>query len=178
MGLRFEATTLDDRDEVERLLGAGYPHFLKAIYPADVLDRAMPFVTGAQDALLTSGTYFLVRNDAGRAVAAGGWTFAAPGGGAATPGLAHLRHVVTDPARAREGNGRALIRYLAASARAAGAERLEALSTRNAVPFYKACGFETRERIDVELMPGVVLPSVRMLCSAEVCAMLAAGAPG
>ena len=119
-------------------------------------------MTGAQDALLTSGTYWVARDGDGIALGAGGWTRERPGHGSITPGLGHIRHVVARLGRTREGIGRALMDRVLASARVAGMARLEALSTLTAVPFYAACGFRTEERVDVRFPSGAVLTAERM----------------
>jgi hypothetical protein len=49
-----------------------------------------------------------------------------------------------------------------AQARAAGVRRLHCLSTRTAVPFYAALGFDELGPADVPLRPGIVFPAVRM----------------
>ena len=48
------------------------------------------------------------------------------------------------------------------AARAAGFRRMELASTLPGVPLYEAFGFEKRERIDVPMPDGVVLPVIRM----------------
>ena len=50
-----------------------------------------------------------------------------------------------------------------AEAQADGVAILECLSTRTAVPFYAACGFETVGPVEVTLAPGIAFPVVRML---------------
>ena len=110
----------------------------------------------------TSGRYFGVFDAEGVLVGAGGMTLGAPKGYVAGAGIAHVRHVVTDHRRTREGIGRVLMEHLFTVAIDDGARRLHCLSTRTAVPFYSALGFEAVRPVDVELRPGIDFPSVLM----------------
>ncbi|GIT90759.1 N-acetyltransferase [Jannaschia pagri] len=155
-------TTITDLPAVETLLAASYPRLLAADYPPSVLVTALPRIVRAQPALLASGTYYAVMEGA-EARAAGGFTLWAPGGQAtATPGLGHIRHVAAHPDHLRRGYARRVMDHAIGTARQMGLRRLECLSTRTAVPFYGALGFQTIEAVDVPLADGVVFPSVRM----------------
>lgn len=150
------------RAEVDALLAETYPALLASDYPQDVLEQVLPKMTKAQDKLLSSGTYILVRDAGGLAVAAGGWTPYAPGpDGAVTPGLGHIRHVVTRLGRTGEGIGRALMDHLTRDARSQEMKELETISTLTAVPFYAAVGFHAEEEFNVNI-GGVPFASVRM----------------
>ena len=159
--MQIETATSDHRTEVEALLRRSYTALLAPAYDAELLAQALPVLTRAQDTLLTSGRYFLLRDEGGKVVAAGGVTDAAPGTGVPTPGLAHIRHVAVDPDRSGEGIGRRLMEHLFDVARAADADRVESLSTLNAEPFYAAMGFTRTEPVDLS-MGGIQFPSVRM----------------
>jgi GNAT superfamily N-acetyltransferase len=99
----------------------------------------------------------------GRLVGAGGWTRAAPPGGGAQAGpVGHVRHLVTDHRRVRQGIGRAIMETVVATARAGGMARLECLSTRTAVPFYRSCGFEVLGEALIDLRPGISFPAIAM----------------
>ncbi len=161
--LTFEIATPAARAEVEDILRRSYGRLLAVAYPQELITRVIPVVSRAQDDLLGSGSYVLARVADGALAAVGGWTLDAPGRGPRTPGLAHIRHVATDPDRGRQGIGRALIAYLVSDASArGGARQVEALATRNAERFYAACGFRRIDEVDVPLGPGIALPSVRM----------------
>ncbi len=160
----FRTTGLADRDAVEAMLVETYPALLAPDYDADVLALAMPKMVRAQDALLTSGSYFIGHDGGGVAVCAGGWTRAAPGTGNVVSGLGHIRHVVARLDRAGTGVGGALMAHIFEDARAAGMTRLECLSTLTAQAFYARRGFVLDEAIDVPMGEGAVLPSVRMTC--------------
>lgn len=163
----FRATDLADREAVEAMLRETYPVLLAPDYDPGVLALAMPKMVQAQDALLTSGSYFIGEDAGGVAVCAGGWTREAPGSGAVTPGLGHIRHVVARLDRAGQGLGRALMEHIFADARAAGMARLECLSTITAERFYAGRGFRRDAVLEVPMGEGVDLPSVRMTRSLQ-----------
>ena len=147
---------------VDALLARSYPVLLKPDYPPSVLVLALPIIARAQPRLIGSGRYFVVEDAAGTIVGAGGWSAGAPGGDATEPARAHIRHVVTDHRRVRQGVGRALIERVLADARAEGAMVVDCLSTRTAVPFYQAMGFTPLGPRDVALRAGIVFPSIQM----------------
>ena len=159
--IAIRPSTPADLAAIDALLARSYPVLLKPDYPPSVLVTALPLIARANPALVGSGRYF-VADEAGAILAAGGWSSGDPTGGAARPGLAHIRHVVTDHRRLREGIGRALMQRVLAEAAAAGASGAECLSTRTAVPFYQAVGFTPLGPIDVQLRPGIVFPSILM----------------
>lgn len=86
----------------------------------------------------------------------------APGGKPGTRGVGHIRHVVTDHRRTREGIGRRLMEHIILHAHACGMMQLHCQSTRTAVPFYEAMGFVVRGNIHIELRPGIIFPAVVM----------------
>lgn len=99
--LTLRAAEPSDRDALDRLFGQSYPVLLKPDYPPSILVTAVPLISQAQPALIASGTFY-VMCDGPEIVGAGGWTMQAPGG---KPGvrIGHIRHVVTDHRRTREG---------------------------------------------------------------------------
>jgi len=152
-----------DFNAVDALLARSYPTILKADYQPSVLVTAIPLISKAQPNLVLSGTYFVVEDLDGGIVGAGGWTRAAPpGSGMAAPGVAHIRHVVADHRRLREGIGQRLMGHIFETARAAGIEQFECFSTLTAVPFYAACGFSTIGPMTVGLRRGIDFPAVHM----------------
>ncbi|PTX54134.1 GNAT family acetyltransferase [Litoreibacter ponti] len=154
-------TTRADIPAVDALLARAYPVLLKPDYPASVLVTALPLISRAQPGLVTSGTYYGVF-DGAILVGAGGWSMAAPGGASLRPGVAHVRHVVTDPARVRQGIGRAMMERVLFEARSAGAVQMACQATRTAVPFYAAMGFLALGEITVPLRGGIDFPAVQM----------------
>lgn len=157
-----------DLAEVDALLAHSYPKLLSADYAPSVLVLALPIISRARPELLASGSYFVALDGTGRMVGAGGWTRGAPDGGPGSAdgsrGTGHVRHVVTRAGEVRRGIGRALMGCVMDDAAAAGVRRLDCLSTRTAVPFYKALGFRATGPVEVPLRPGIVFPAVRMTC--------------
>ncbi len=155
-----------DLAAVDGLLSRSYPRLLAADYPPSVMVTAVPIIARARPELLASGRYFLVL-DGARVLGAGGYSLAAPGarggpGGAEAAGLAHIRHVASDPDAVRQGIGRALMEQVFAAAAAEGVQRFDCLSTRTAVPFYAALGFRVLGETVVPLGPGIGFPAIRM----------------
>ncbi len=87
--------------------------------------------------LLASGS-FLVAEDRGAIIGIGGWT-----ADSREADCAWLRYVFVEPAAARAGIGRRLVRDVEASACRAGRGRIQLWSSLNAVPFYEALGYRT-----------------------------------
>jgi GNAT superfamily N-acetyltransferase len=151
-----------DTDDLDRLFGQSYPVLLKPDYPPSVLVTAVPLMSKAQPALIASGTFFVVC-DGPEIVGAGGWTMQAPGGKPGARGIGHIRHVVTDHRRTRQGIGRRLMEHIVLHAHACGMTQLHCQSTRNAVPFYEAMGFVAQGEIDIPLRPGIDFSAVVMV---------------
>ncbi|GGH29729.1 Acetyltransferase, GNAT family [Cribrihabitans marinus] len=156
MSFVVRPTSKADLAAVDALLARSYPRLLKADYPPSVLVTALPLISRAQPALLASGTYY-VAEEAAEILGAGGWTRDGK-----RADLGHIRHVATDHRALRRGVGRAILRHALDMARAAGVTEMACWSTRTAVPFYAALGFETLGPMQVELGPGIRFPAVRM----------------
>jgi GNAT superfamily N-acetyltransferase len=152
--LTIRAARPADLAAVDALLARAYPRLLAADYPLSVMVMAVPIIARAQPRLLASGTYFVAEGAQGRILGAGGWSGHGPTG--------QVRHVVTDDRALRQGIGRAVIGHVFATARAAGVTRLDCLSTRTAVPFYRALGFDSVGPAEVPLAPGISFPAIRM----------------
>jgi len=136
------ATPADDA-LVSELLQASYPVLMRPSYEGDVLAAALPLMTRADPALLSSGTFYLVKIEDGRVVGCGGWTRERPGSGEVAPELAHIRYFAVHPERNRCGVGRAIYAKCEEKARSAGVRRFECCSSLNAEGFYAALGFRT-----------------------------------
>jgi len=174
--LALRLATPDDMDAVAALLARSYPRLVAAECLPSVRVTALPILMRApRPDLLAEGRCWLAESACGRLLGAGGWSIAPPppgvavGAGAAVapagPRLratAHLRQLATDPEALRRGVGRAILQRCMAAARAAGAQSMECLSTRMAVPFLQAQGFRGGDAAQVTLAPGIVFPAVRM----------------
>ena len=150
-----------DLAAVDALLGTAYPVLLKPDYPASVLVTAVPLISRAQPRLLSSGNYYLMC-DGDTVLGAGGWSWTAPQGGLGPVDMGHIRHVVTDHRRTRQGIGRRLMGHILTKAADAGVGQLDCLSTLTAVPLYSALGFQVIGPVDVRLRPGILFPAMRM----------------
>ncbi|MGR3712325.1 MAG: GNAT family N-acetyltransferase [Shimia sp.] len=161
---------LDDRDGVDQLLTRSYPDLLPQDYDATVLEAALPLITTAQTALLTSGTYFVAECvETDEIVGAGGWTDFSPVRGIGDARQGHVRHVATRSDWLRRGVAKALIDVTLASAGAHGMSRLSCMSTHTARRFYQAMGFAERGEVELTLAPGVHFPAVQMQMALEGC---------
>ena len=68
-------------------------------------------------------------------------------------GGVELDGLFTEPARFRQGIGRALVRAAEVAATALGAQRLHVIANRNVLGFYEAVGFETVGEVATPLGP-------------------------
>jgi GNAT superfamily N-acetyltransferase len=160
--ITLRPTTARDLPRIDALLRESYPALLKHDYPPSVLVTALPLISRANPALLRSGSYFMAEDAEGEALAAGGWSLSGPQGGVGPRDLGHVRHVATHPAALRRGLASAILERAFREARAQGVTWMMAQSTRTAVPFYRAMGFEERAEIEIRLRPGIAFPAVEM----------------
>ncbi|SRR5258708_25475834 len=151
-----------DSDAVSAVLAASYSSLLTARYDSDTLDRALPFMTRANSALLRSGTYYVAERGPGNLVGCGGWTAERPGSGEIVEGEAHIRHFATHPEWVGRGVGSSLLARCFHDARTLGIRKLHCFSTLSAERFYRSSGFETIGPIDVPMGRSVTFPSVLM----------------
>ncbi|MEL7459441.1 MAG: GNAT family N-acetyltransferase [Pseudomonadota bacterium] len=157
----IHTATPADLAQVDALFARAYPVLLKPDYPPSVLVTALPLISRAQPKLLSSGTFYCAQID-GQIVGAGGWTPGAPGGAQTSARVGHVRHLVTDQNHTRQGIGRALMGHVFDVAARAGMTAMHCQSTRTAVPFYRAVGFQVIGEITVPLRPGIDFPAVAM----------------
>jgi N-acetylglutamate synthase-like GNAT family acetyltransferase len=163
--LKIRVAQPKDATRIDALLQACYPPLMAGSYKAGLLARVLPLMTRSNPALLCSGSYYLAEMVSGEVTGCGGWSFGQPGSGDLVQGLAHIRHFATHPDWTRRGIGRALFERSARDAKAAGISRLQAYSSLNAEAFYRAVGFKTLRPVEVELLPGLMLPAVLMECA-------------
>jgi GNAT superfamily N-acetyltransferase len=127
---------------------------------------------GLDSQLIEDGTYFIVEA-AGSLAGCGGWSRRATlYGGDHSPGrsaelldpardAARIRAMYTHPRHVRKGVGRLILALCETAARAEGFRRAELMATLAGEPLYRACGYETVERV-ADDRGGVVVPLVRM----------------
>lgn len=154
--LDIRLATAKDLAAVDDLFARSYARQLRADYPPSLQVMALPRLARAQPALLRSGQYFLAECE-GEIVGAGGWSR-----DRRLKGLGHVRHLVTDHRRVREGIAASLIRATLAHARKAGMTRMACDATRMAVPFYESQGFVRVAPVEIDLAPGIAFPAMRM----------------
>lgn len=154
--------TLQDAGRVSRLIEASYAELYRPGYDADLLAKALPFMTRANPKLLQSGTYYLVETPEGDLVGCGGWSREEPGTGRVRDGVGHIRHVAVHPAHVRQGIGSLLLDHCFAVAREAGITSLECLASLVSVAFYEVMGFEAMGPMPIALPGDVVFPGVFM----------------
>ena len=163
LALRIRPSGSRDLAAVDALLARSYPALLKADYPPSIMVTAVPLVSRAQPALITSGTYYVAETEAGEIVGAGGWT--------PKPrrrGVADIRHVVTDHRRVRQGIGRRLITHVLGAAYETGIRSFDCWATRTAVPFYQSLGFVALGPIEVPLSGGIRFPAIQMQLTTQL----------
>lgn len=162
MTFAIRPTTLADKDSVDLILAASYGMLLEGFYDARILATAVPFMSKAQPALLTCGTYYIVENGQ-IAGACGGWTTAVPGGiGTADKSIAHIRHVATHPDHLRKGLARMLMEHCFSQAKAAGVMQLSCFSSLAAIAFYESVGFKQIGEKAVAFKQNLIFPMMEM----------------
>ena len=151
-----------DRDAIETLLEASYYALFKSGYDQATLDAALPIITRANPALLSSGRFYMT--EAGTfATGCGGWSVERPGTGEIESGLGHIRHFAVHPDWLRRGIGRAILQRSVDEARRIGLARLECNSSLVAVDFYAAHGFQDAGPNVTDLGGHLFLPGRLML---------------
>jgi GNAT superfamily N-acetyltransferase len=160
--MRLRVATPGDSDAVASVLGPSYGQLMAGAYPPDLLNRALPAITRANPALLSSGRYYLVETETGEPAGCGGWSSNPPGRRDDDPDRAHIRHFATHPAWTRRGVGRLLYERCAADARASGFALFEAWASLNGEGFYASLGFRPLEAIETAMPGGVMFPAIRM----------------
>lgn len=151
-----------DNLALSALLEASYPTLMAGAYDEAELAAALPFMTRANPALLSSGTFYLAEAEDRAMVGCGGWTRERPGSGEIVGAIAHVRHFATHPQWIGRGSARAIYAACEEQARAAGVQRFECYSSLNAEGFYVAVGFVRVRRIEVPMTPDLTLPSILM----------------
>jgi len=129
-------------------------------------------IMGLDTQLVEDGTYFVVESNV-ELVGCGGWSRRETlYGGDTTPGrsasllnpatdAARVRAMYTHPRHARKGIGRLILAACEYAARREGFRRMELMSTLSGEPLYRACGYQSMERLE-DARGGVPVPLVRM----------------
>lgn len=150
-----------DMKTLASLFASAFEAGLRQDLSSDLLAQVLPKLSILDRRLIADGTYFVACLANGCMVGAGGWSRAQPGRGEIRSGRAHLRHFAVAPEASHQGIGRAIF---SRCVRDAGlATTFECCSTRPAVAFYRALGFEVLGLVSVPMGPGLSFPSVRMI---------------
>lgn len=152
----------DDEAALGRFLTESYRVLLAPDYAPGVLRHALPRIGQPRPEMLGAPGYLVAEAGGDELIAAGGWTWQAPAGGAAPLDWGHMRHVAVHPAYAGSGLGRLLLSQVMDHAREAGVRVLSCLSTLTARGFYARMGFADQGEVDLALAPGLVFPAVQM----------------
>lgn len=164
---------LSDVAAIEALIALSVHTLQTADYTKEQRDGALGTIFGADRQMIADGTYYVVE-DAEQVVACGGWSRrGTPFGGDHSPrrddrfldpavDAARIRAFFVHPEYARRGLGTLLLNHCEAAARAAGFRRAELTSTLTGVALYQARGFAGKERLELPLANGAVLPVLRM----------------
>ena len=122
-----------DAEAVSALLAASYPLLMAFGYDPILFARALPVLTKANPALLSTRTWYVVEalGADDRLVGCGGWARQRPDmpNERVDPILGHIRHFATHPNWTRRGIGRALFDRCVTDARAAGVCSFECYSS-------------------------------------------------
>jgi GNAT superfamily N-acetyltransferase len=169
----LRAATPDDIPALRALIDASVRGLGTGFYTPEQIDASLRHMFGVDTQLIADGTYYVIEAE-GTIVAAGGWSGRRTlfGGDqmkteedarldpATEP--ARIRAFYVHPGWARRGLARRLFTHCRDAAAAAGFRTLELMATLPGVPFYTTLGFVARERVNVPLPDGVLLPCVRM----------------
>lgn len=144
-------------------------------YTPAQIEGALGHALGLDTRLVADGTYFVAQlNDSDQLIGCGGWShrktlFGSDGGPNRQDEFldpktdaAKIRAIFVHPDWARRGLGTLILKHCEDTAAAAGFTRLEMGSTLTGVPLYSLKGYVERERIDIPLPNGEVLPVVKM----------------
>lgn len=164
---------LSDVCAIETLIAVSVHTLQAADYTKEQREGALGTVFGADRQMIADGTYYLIELDE-RVAACGGWSRrSTPFGGDHSPrkddrlldpavDAARVRAFFVHPEYTRRGLGTLLLNHCEAAAKAAGFKRVELTSTLTGVALYQARGFVGKERIELPLANGAVLPVLRM----------------
>lgn len=159
--------SMDDYEELSELFSASYPALMKKTdtnggYAEEELSAALPLITKPNKQLLSSNTFYVLRDKENKIMACGGWTAERPGDGNIETNIAHIRHFATHPKAVRKGYGRAIIEFCKNEARNAGCFSMECFSSLNAESFYAATGFVRDTLTKVTLKDDVTFSAILM----------------
>lgn len=172
--MTIRLATRGDLPRIEEVMRASMSTLGAAFYDSEQTSSATTHIATVDGQLIDDRTYLVVEEE-GRVVACGGWSrrrklFTGTTEQATTDGLldpatdaARIRAMFVHPDFARRGLGRLILETSENAARAEGFSRFELMATLPGVPLYKRCGYDSVERITIELPDGMQLDCVRMV---------------
>ena len=174
--LRFRLAVVEDIPRIVPLIEASVRGLQAQDYTPAQMDGALGTWLGLDTQLIADGTYFAVEPaaDPGTLAACGGWSRRkTPYGSDHRPGrddalldprteAAKIRAFFVHPEWARQGIGSRILALCEEAARAEGFTRFEMGATLTGIALYRRHGYVERERVDLPLADGGVLPIVRM----------------
>lgn len=173
---QIRLATASDIPALRKLIEQSVRELQKSDYSPEQIEGALGHALGLDTQLIADGTYFVAEPEEGeREIAAcGGWSnrktlFGSDHGPNREMGLlnpasdaAKIRAIFVHPQRARRGLGSLLLKHCEDAAQRAGFRHLEMGSTLTGVSLYALRGYVERERVEIPLPNGAVLPVVRM----------------
>jgi len=177
--LNHRLASRDDVDALRTLMDASIAELQKPFLD-DRQIASSRAIMGLDTQLIDDGTYFIVEAD-GDLAGCGGWSRRATlyggdqstGRSAAlldpTKDAARIRAMYTHPRHTRKGVGRLIISLCEEAAKSEGFIRMELMATMAGEPLYRACGYESVERLTDD-RGGVPVPLLRMTKSLSTAA--------
>lgn len=171
--VRIRRATESDLPALSELIPLSVRALSRGYYTDPQIESAILHVFGPDSRLIADGTYFVAEEDA-RLVGCGGWSrrrtlyggdqMKAQEDPLLDPAAdaARIRAFFVHPEFARRGIGSRILRACMDAARAAGFRHFSLAATLSGVPLYRAFGFEERERFEIPLPDGLVLPVIQM----------------
>jgi GNAT superfamily N-acetyltransferase len=172
---RLRVAVREDISALAALIEASVRGLQAADYTPEQIEGALGTYLGVDTSLIADGTYFVVETGEPVVLAAcGGWSRRKTLCGAdhrpdrddslldPRTDAAKIRAFFVHPEWARRGLGSLLLAHCEAAARSEGYARFEMGATLTGVPLYRARGYVERERMELPLQNGGVLPVVRM----------------
>jgi GNAT superfamily N-acetyltransferase len=173
--ITIRLATAADIPALQSLIVASVRGLQTRDYSAVEIEGALASVFGVDTQLIADGTYFVAESvEDGEIAGCGGWSKRRTLFGAdhwthredelldPTSDAAKIRAFFVHPDWARRGVGSAILAACEGAAIAAGFTRFEMGATLTGVPLYTARGYHARNRFNVPLTNGAVLPIVRM----------------
>ena len=166
--------TLEDCASLQRLIERSARGVGATRYTEQQIEGALRGAFGVDTNLIKDGTYFIVDEASGAAIACGGWSrrrkvFGSDHRADGEHGeldprtdAAKIRAFFVDPGHLRKGIASALLERCERAAREAGFSQFELMATLTGVPFYEARGYVRGETMSHEMEPGLRIDFVPM----------------